>query len=773
METVKHKNKMKKNSICPSTEDILAIFKAQKRHMRIDGFLKTARLSRACKKEILDILGKLTEKGQLVHLPGGGWALPENAGTLTGIFQAKAGGGGYFVPDNPDLEQFPIHQVHVRGAWNGDRVRAVPPVKVSRNGRIAEILKRNTEEIVARVEKKQANKFYCQPSDRKLAVIFAVSCDTEKCHGINVGDMVLLKPLKRLNDSTWAAELIKIFGPENKISVQEAIVKTAHKVPAKFPALALDQAAKLGAEQTSAKGREDLRHAQFVTIDGKDAKDFDDAIYVERQGNEWLLLVAIADVSHYVRPDKNPESLDQEAFRRGNSWYFPSSVEPMLPEALSNGLCSLRPGEDRLVLFTEIRLSADGDVLSARFAQGLIRSQARLIYDDVAAFFQTGDNEAAGIEPHIAEMLQEAHELYKILARKRRERGSLDFDLPEPQYDFNQEGELRKMTIAERNDAHKLIEEFMISANEAAARHLGAAKIPFLYRVHPEPEPEKLLALKETLQKTGIDNAATQLPKNGTFQPASIQKILKAAAGTPQEYLVNKLCLRSMQQARYQPENVGHFGLASQAYCHFTSPIRRYADLLVHRALKASMGKSESKQPDHDKLVEIGEQLNNLERSALECEREMARRLGCQALKGHEGETLDGTISGVTDFGAFVEFRDIPTEGLIRLPDLGKDWFEFDAKTQSLRGMHTGKTWMLGQSLKVKVADVNTDRLEIRLLPDGVETRDSGKRQLNNPPSRKGQARRKEKKTSSGFRKPGKTPEKSTRNSGQSRKRHS
>lgn len=722
--------------------------------MRIDGLLKVGGLSRSCKKPMLKILDSLTNSGKLAHLPGGGWALPGAIPSMKGLFQAMPNGGGTFIPEDASRQPFPVHQVHTHGAWNGDIVRAIAPASGSKNGRVIEIIEKGIQELVARVEKKQGNTVLCRPSDRKLTALFSASLnDLAKDKKISEGAMVLLRPGKRLSANLWDAEILEVFGEDDKIDVQEAIVKAVHKVPGKFPELALKQAQEFENIKLDPKGREDLRHVPLVTIDGKDAKDFDDAIFVTRQGNEWLLLVAIADVSHYVEPDERPDSLDSEALRRGNSWYFPQSVEPMLPDTLSNGLCSLKPGEDRYAMFAEIRLSADGEPLETRFGPAIIRSHARLIYDDVATFLKDG-KPGPGMKGPVPDMLKDAHALYKILARKRRERGTLDFDLPEPQYCFDQNGKLQKMTFAERNDAHRMIEEFMISANEAVARHIGASKIPFLYRVHPEPEQEKLISLASTLEKSGIDGSAKLKGKNGQADSGALQEILRQSAGTPQEYLVNKLCLRSMQQARYQPDNVGHFGLASKSYCHFTSPIRRYADLLAHRALKKSLGDRQPDLPDHNRLLEIGDQLNNLERSALECERDMARRLGCFAMKEHVGEVLQGTISGVTEFGAFVEFKDIPTEGLIRLPDLGNDWYEFDAATQSLRGMRTGKSWRLGQAVNVKVEEVNTDRMEIRLTPEGIESRKTmaltnkdsdkgqstgtGKKRKNNRPGRNG-----------------------------------
>lgn len=706
-----------KTSNCPDQSRLLEILQTKSQALRLDAILKIGNFSRSCKHQILEYLNLLAEEGRLVHLAGGGWITPDKIKTLTGTFQSTAQGAGIVKPDDPDAAEFPVHSLHAHGAWNGDKVRALAPGKINKNGRILEILERSQKEVMARVEKVLKDNLVCLPSDRKLDVSFSVSCEKAKdfCRSLKPDDMVVLKPLKKTEANVWKAEIIKVLGAANNIGVQEAIVKSSHQVPSEFPEYALEQARKFADDKIDVAGREDLRNVPFVTIDGKDAKDFDDAVYVEKQGDEWLLMVAIADVSHYVKTDQRSDSLDSEALRRGNSWYFPTSVEPMLPKELSNGLCSLRPNEDRYALVAEMRLSGSGKPLSSRFFTAVINSHGRLVYDDVAAFFE--GKEPSQFSKPVSKMLRDAHELYKILKKEREERGTLDFDLPEPAYTFNENGELAEMKVAERNDAHRMIEEFMICANEAVSRQLEAAKIPLLFRVHPVPEQAKIEELSSTLNNAGLESARI-IKKDVPVTPANLQMILKKAAGTPQEYLVNKLCLRSMQQARYQPDNVGHFGLASDSYCHFTSPIRRYADLLVHRALKTYLGSKEHSVPDREKLTEIGNQLNNLERSAVECERDIARRLGCFALKKHEGETMQGTISGVTDFGAFVEFRDIPADGLIRMSDLGNDWFEFDAKNQVLRGNRTGQTWKLGQPVNVKVASVNTDRQEIRLIPE-------------------------------------------------------
>ncbi len=725
----------------PSKDVLLDIIRNHKEPLRTDSLLKTCGLTRNSRKQFDQLLFSLKDEGEIERLPGGRWALPDTLNFKTGKFRSRISGGGFVIPDDGS-EEIQISPYRTKGAWNQDKVKVLL-LPEGEGGKITEVLQRHQKEIVARVDQCKGNVLLCHPTDRKLNVKFRVILDDPAIckKQVRPGALILIRPEKELERDLWQARLLNVFGAENSIGVQENIVKCNHHVPAKFPDLALQQAEGMSEGSMDASGREDMRHIPFVTIDGADSRDFDDAIQVEKIPDGFILRVAIADVSHYVRPDATEGSLDSEAQKRGNSWYFPRSVEPMLPMALSNDLCSLRPNEDRLAMLAEITFTEDAVPVKSRFAPIVMRSAGRLTYDSVANFFENGLDKPLPLvqgESPITEatgkMLQDAMALYKGISKRRRKEGTLDFDLPEPKYKFDDKGKLVDMTTAERNDAHKLIEEFMIAANEAVAEYLGSKNIPFLYRVHPEPDSQKLEALYETLDLTGIESIPASERKVTDVKPAMIQDILKKASGTPQEYTVNKLCLRSMQQARYQPVNQGHFGLASKDYCHFTSPIRRYADLLVHRALKVALGESNENLPDQEKLTQIGDSLNKLEREAMDCEREIARRMGCLALSEKVGETLSGTISGVTDFGVFVEFDDLPAEGVIRLSDLGSDWYDFDQKRQRLVGQREGKTWSLGQPVKVKVDSVDQDRLEVRLHPEGVTPAQAG---TKTPPNKK------------------------------------
>ena len=724
----------------PSREELLAALAAQSRPMRVDGILRVMGLARRAKGDLEAMLTTLAEQGRLLRLRGGLWTRPEALKHIVGRFSSLRDGGGFVTPMRPvnegennrdsRLEFTGARDVYIPAAqtgeaWHQDIVRVALSPGASRGpsheGRIIEVVERGLAEIPAHAAHRTGNTLFCRPADARLNANFSVELaagDTPP----QPGTLVLLAPQQRLASDLWTARIVGDYGREDDVAVQEELVKLNHEVPRDFPAGVLAEAQQLPAGPTAEDmhDREDVRHLPLVTIDGADARDFDDAVQVEdRPGGGWLLRVAIADVSHYVRPrgSGSTGALDAEALARGNSWYFPKSVEPMLPEVLSNGLCSLRPDVDRLAMLAEIPFTAQGKPGKPRFAQVVMRSAARLTYDQVKACML--DNDAAALAAlrenprgeEVITMLQRAFALYAALRDARRQRGSLDFDLPEADSRLDEAGRVVWMGHRMRHDAHRLIEEFMIAANEAVARHLRDVGMPFLYRVHPLPDPERLESLFDTLAGVGMQD----LPPRP--DAAAMQGILARVQGTDQEFLVNRLCLRAMPQARYQPFNEGHFGLASQAYCHFTSPIRRYADLLTHRSLKTSLGIGVGALPAGQKLLRIGDQINRRERAAMACEREMDRRMGCLALLPRVGEHFKGMVAGVTDFGIFVELANMPVEGMIRIDDLGDDWYDFDQHTMSLVGQRSGVMWRMGQSLEVALAEVNLGRLEIRLMP--------------------------------------------------------
>lgn len=755
-----------------TVENLPQLFASEARPLRLDAILRITGLPRHAKKDIEAALTELTRRGELIRLRGGLWAKADSLKQITGRFTALRTGGGFVTPDREGAQSAPdiyIPIAEVNNALHQDTVRIVlaprPAAKANRlahhgasngknghkspEGRIIKVLERGLKEIPAHCMGLAGGQLICRPADSRLNI----ECSVELPAGESPpekGSLVLLALKEQLASTLWSAQLLGAYGREDDVSVQEDLVKINHQVPREFPPNVLAEADALPTlpDPADFAGREDVRHLPLVTIDGADARDFDDAVLVEPlPDGGYILRVAVADVSHYVRPRS---ALDAEALVRGNSWYFPTSVEPMLPKALSNGLCSLNPDVDRLAMLAEIPFSATGKAGKPRFAAVVMRSAARLTYDAVKACMLDHDPEALAAlrglprGPAVEQALDAAFGLYRILREMRRARGSLDFDLPEPAYSFDAQGRVTAIEKRQRHDAHRLIEEFMIAANEAVARHLRDTGLPFLYRIHPNPEPERLENLLDALEATALERmpaVALTARKGGARPNAGImQAILASAAGTEQEFLVNRLCLRAMPQARYQPEKEGHFGLASEAYCHFTSPIRRYADLLNHRALKASLGTLSGELLAGQKLMRTADQLNRLERAAMECEREIARRLGCLALQDRIHERFAGVVASVTDFGLFVELQSMPIEGLIRVEDLGDDWFEFDPRTLCLLGQSSGLVLRMGQALEVILAEVNLGRLEIRLLPaalPGSGAHPSGPRFKRGPASQR------------------------------------
>lgn len=722
----------------PSPHALWEIIAAQSTPLRLDRLLVLLGLGRCCRHKLEEILSSLLAQGRLLRLRGGLWLAAERLPQITGRFTALRDGGGFVTPSRTQIGNaghfHPLGgRIHISpgqtgAAWHQDVVRVALTPGVghgcSQEGSIVKVLERGLREIPAIADQRRDHMLFCRPADSRLPIRFRVELAQT---APQPGTLLRLEPLKPLAPDLWTARILAEYGREDDVIVQEELVKCNHEVPRDFPNDVLDEVTRLPRAllPEDFQHREDLRTLGLVTIDDADARDLDDAIHVqERRGGGWLLRVAIADVSHYVRPRGagHAGALDREALNRGNSWYFPHSVEPMLPQALCHGLCSLDSGEDRLAVLVEIPFSATGVPDKPRFALAVVRCAARLSYDDVKACLL--DKSPTAIEhlrqhnprgDEILTMLTQALALSAKLRTLRRQRGSLDFDLPETSCRLDAKGRVIWLGVRERNDAHRLIEECMIAVNEAVARHLSAADLPFLYRVHPKPDTDRLKSLHDALVALGLNHVHQAHHTRSSKE--IMHTALAAAHGTPREDIINRLCLRAMPQARYQPANEGHYGLASQAYCHFTSPIRRYADLLTHRALKASLGMNCGSFPAGQQLLRIADILSRRERATMNCEREMDRRLGCLALLPCVGKHFCGLISGIMPFGIFVALSEMPVEGMIRVEDLGRDRYDFDARSMRLAGMRTGVTWSIGQRLEVVLVDVDLGRLEIRLRP--------------------------------------------------------
>ncbi|GAB6111406.1 ribonuclease R [Desulfomicrobium salsuginis] len=653
------------------------------------------------KKVIKSTLAQMVESGEIAQM-GKSYGLLDSLPRMTGTLDVRRSGVGYLVPDDRRQKDLFIHPSNFGGAWPGDRVTAVVDTgrkKDSPEGRIVEILERGVAELMVRVSRRISDgSHFCHPTDARMP--FYAVVDTSGIPTPEKGDILSVRPEEEQEKGLWRCTALRRLGEERDLATQELLVKTSYSIPEEFPTPVLRQAEALPGEPSPADwaGRTDLRGVALVTIDGETAKDFDDAVYVERQENGYRLVVAIADVAHYV-PENS--ALDVEARARGNSYYFPLSVEPMFPEALSNGLCSLRPHVPRLAMVVDTPYSLDGEPGKPRLYNAVIQSQARLTYNQVqAALDGSPDKDTEPLMP----MLRDAEALAQLFLKRRTERGCLDFDIPEAQVRLVED--IVSVHAGTRLFSHRLIEEFMIAANERVAEYLGARERVFPYRIHPQPDERKLETLRNLLAHTSL---VDRLPKD--LDQKGLQSLTHAADGTDMEFLVNRLVLRTMMQAQYSPDNGGHYGLASEAYCHFTSPIRRYADLLVHRSLKRLLA-GEAESMDMDEVQGICEGLNALERKAMEAEREIQKRASILALEDRVGETMRGVISGVADFGFWVELLDMPVDGLVRLATLD-DYYVYDPERQDLLGQRTAKTFSMGQTLDVVLDVVSLERVEI------------------------------------------------------------
>ena len=524
----------------------------------------------------------------------------------------------------------------------------------------------------------------------------------------------------------------EVIGSADDPRAISLIVIAAKELPLEFPDAALLDAD--SATIPDLKGREDLRHIPLVTIDGEDARDFDDAVFAQRDGEGWHLLVAIADVAHYVR---SGSALDREAYKRGNSVYFPDRVVPMLPEALSNGLCSLKPHEPRACMAFELWIDAHGNLKKHRLIRGLMRSAARLTYNQVQAARNGGPDDTTG--PLLQTVIEPLYGAYAALSQARHKRGTLELDIPERRVIIGADGKVSGIVERERLESHKLIEEFMILANVAAAEMAGTARLATLYRVHDRPDAAKLDLVRDFIKDLGYN-----LPKGQVIKPAQLTHLLGQAAGTAESQLISDIVLRAQAQALYSPDNIGHFGLSLRNYAHFTSPIRRYADLIVHRTLirLAKLGDDGLADSEMGRLTEIGEHISSTERRAAECERDAIGRYTAAFMASHIGEIFEGRISGVSRFGLFVRLAGNGAEGLIPISTLPDDFYVHEEAKHQLVGRRSGRSFQLAQSVTVKLreADGLTGSTLFSLMGDYGPSR--GEARPHGGPPRGGQKRR-------------------------------
>jgi ribonuclease R len=660
------------------------------------------------------VLVAMIERGELFRNRRAAYGLPEQMDLVQGRISAHPDGFGFVVPDE-DGDDLYLSPKQMRLVFNGDRVLAAV-TRVDRRGRkeggIVEVLERAHTQVAGRLLI-ESGVAMVVPDDPRLTQDILVPSDRVGKAGPGQIVVVRIDRPPTLERSA-VGEIIAILGHADEPGIATDIAIYSHQLPHEFPGEVVEQAEAFGDEINPghAEGRLDLRDTPLVTIDGADARDFDDAVFAEPRGDGFRVLVAIADVAEYVTPDS---SLDIEAQRRGTSVYFPDRVIPMLPEALSNGLCSLNPKVDRLCLVCEMRLDSKGKVTSSRFHEAVMRSHARLTYDQVRRIMEAGDPVLIERFGHVLSNLQHLHQVFRLLYRRRERRGALDFDSRQAYFEFDTEGRVAHIRLQERHDAHRLIEEFMIAANVEAAKFVDRGRLPFLYRVHEPPPDDKLESLEEFLRAHGLQVRWSEKP-----DPQQFAAIQRKVAELPDAALVNAHILRSLSLAVYQPDNKGHFGLALDSYSHFTSPIRRYPDLLLHRAIKHLCRQQPRDQFAYGKhqMMELGRHCSWTERRAEDASRDVDERLKCQFMKRHIGDVFNGIVGGVTSFGLFVELIDFAVSGLVHVTALPNDFYHFDPVSSSMTGKRRGLRYRLADEVRVEVVGVSLEerKIDFRLV---------------------------------------------------------
>jgi ribonuclease R len=697
-------------------------------------------------------LRAMERDGQLLKNRRGLYGLPEKMDLVRGRVIGHSDGFGFLVPDDGGDDLF-LPPREMRRVLHGDRVLAcvtgVDP-RGRRTGSVVQVLEQGRRTVVGRYGN-VGRAGFVSPSDKRIAQDIVIPEGNEA--GAKDDQIVVAEIVQApTNRNGPVGRVVEVLGDHLAPGMEIEVAIRAHDIPHKWPNDVLDQAGAFGAEvaEEAKSGRIDLRDIPLVTIDGEDAKDFDDAVYCEPHGRDWRLVVAIADVAHYVR---SGSALDREAYQRGNSVYFPRRVVPMLPEQLSNVLCSLNPQVDRLCMACEMTIDAKGKIKSYRFFEAVMRSAARLTYTKVAAVLVQRDAKLRREYDALIGPLENLYEVYKILLAARRRRGAVDFELPETRIVYNEQRKIEKVVPLERNDAHRLIEECMLAANVSAAELLKKHKIPAPYRIHEGPTEEKLMELRQFLFELGLSLGGGDDP-----QPQHYSKLLASIAGRPDARLIQTVLLRSLSQAIYSPDNVGHFALGYENYTHFTSPIRRYPDLMVHRAIKDILHKRQHPTSVDDARV-MGEHCSMTERRADEATRDVMRWLKAEFMMERVGEEFDGMISGVTGFGVFVELNEIYVDGLVHITALGNDYFHFEPGKHRLIGERTRAIYRLGDAVRVRVVRVDLDeaRIDFELAgqPAGGKGRRRGERASDDGSDKRsrGKYKRKDKQGRGGKRK--------------------
>ncbi len=714
----------------PSREAILALLAERGSLLRADAIAEALGIHDEVRREALDKrLHAMLRDGQLLESRRGGLAPAERIGLIAGTVLANADGYGFLRPDEGGDDLY-LSPAQMRQVLHGDRVLA-SVVGVDRRGRqqgaIREVLERRAPRLVGRVVEAHGV-VVVDPDDRRLHQDVLIPPDAR--NGARDGQIVVAEITEPPTPQRGPiGRIVSVLGERLQPSLIVEMAIESHGLPHAWPGEVTREAEDVEPSVTRAEceGRVDLRKLPLVTIDGADSRDFDDAVYAEPvRGGGFKLIVAIADVSHYVQPEI---ALDEEAFKRGTSVYFPGFVVPMLPETLSNGICSLNPDVDRLCMACEMRVDSDGEVARAKFYPAVMRSHARLTYDQVWQAIGQNDQEMRRALDRLLPHIEHLHALYQAFAAARKRRGTIEFETSEVDYRLDDKGEVVSLGAHERNDAHKLIEECMIAANVQAAKFLSKKKVPAPFRVHAPPPADKYEDLLAFLREYKL-----KLPPLADVQPRDFAALLNRVADRADAELFRSVLLRAQSLASYQTANHGHFGLALDAYTHFTSPIRRYPDLLVHRAIRYALadGKPAAYLYTETRMATMAAHCSRTERRAEEAERDVDERYKCAWMEKHVGAEFDGIVTGVTSFGLFVELTESKVSGLVHITQLRNDYYQFDARRHELRGERTGTIFRLGDAVRVQVlrASMEDRKIDFRMVSGRDEReRDAGEKQ--------------------------------------------
>ena len=698
------------NAEAPSRKDILSLLEDTRRPLQRRDIVDRLNVVSDDSREILRRRLRAMERdGQLIKNRRNAYGLPAKMDLVAGRISAHKDGYGFVMPDDGDADLY-LSPRQMRSVLHGDRVLA-SVIGIDSRGRkegaVREVLERAHERVVGRFMEESGIALVVPDDPRINQDILVPVKDTSSARP---GQVVVVEILQQPGErQPPVGRVIEILGKSGAPGMATEIAIRNFDLPHEWPDGVEQEAVAFGDEVTGDmhQGRRDLRDLPLVTIDGADARDFDDAVFAQRRKNGWRLVVAIADVSSYVKPGS---LLDEEAVKRATSVYFPGRVIPMLPEALSNGLCSLKPDVDRLCMVCDMSINDSGQVVRSRFDSAVMRSQARLTYEQVWDWLVSGKPEIRPGAKEVSASLKDLYGLYKALRKARTKRGAIDFESTEVQFRFDERGAVADIIPYERNDAHMIIEECMITANVQAANFLLRQQLPAPFRAHEPPQPDRLESLEQFLRGLGI-----RVPWKSRPEPRDFENIVQQIKGREDQPLIMAVLLRAQSLASYQAVNTGHFGLALKAYAHFTSPIRRYPDLLVHRAIRHVIEQQGRKgYPwSQEQMGKLSEQCSHRARRAEEAERDVNERLKAYFMEQHIGDVFKGQVTGVTSFGLFVELSRNHVSGLVHITSLPNDYYHFDPVVHRLTGDRTGKVYQLAQKVKVKVMGVNVDERKI------------------------------------------------------------